>query len=205
MTHEAIRIIREEHAALAAMLRSMLLLLDQHKRAGTPPDFSILRAMLFYVDEFPEKRHHRKESELLFPMLRARTPMSRDLLDHLDAEHASGERRIRNVEHALLGYEMLGEPRRAAFEQVLGEYVNFYLAHMAVEERELLPLAEKVLTSDDWSVFDRAFAANRDPFAGHAPEVDYQAFYTRIVNAVPEPIGLGPALTQGRAARSDDS
>jgi len=202
MTHPAIQVIRDEHHALAAMLRSMLLLLKQHKRENSSPDFSVLRAMLFYVDEFPEKRHHRKESELLFPRLRARTPLSRELLDQLDSDHAGGERRIRNVEHALLGYEMLGEPRREAFERVLDEYVDFYLAHMALEERELLPLAEKVLTADDWEDLDRAFAANRDPFAGHEPEVDYRALYSRIVNAVPEPIGLGPASSvRQRAGR----
>jgi len=76
MTHTTTRIIREEHAALSAMLRSIVLLLAQHRRLGTLPDFGALRAMLFYVDEFPEKRHHRKESELLFPKLRARTPLS---------------------------------------------------------------------------------------------------------------------------------
>ena len=74
MSHDALRIIREEHAALSAMLRSILLLLAQHRREGSLPDFATLRAMLFYVDEFPEKRHHLKESELLFPKLRARTP-----------------------------------------------------------------------------------------------------------------------------------
>src|SRR4051794_35061815 len=117
MTHAAIRIIREEHVALAAMLRSILLLLEQHRRAATQPDFAALRAMLFYVDEFPEQRHHRKESELLFPKLRARTPLSRELLDKLDADHELGEHMIRELEHALLGFEMLGEARRLAFER----------------------------------------------------------------------------------------
>ena len=77
MSHATTRIICEEHAALSAMLRSILLLLAQHRRQGSLPDFTALRSMLFYVDEFPEKRHHRKESELLFPKLRARTPLSR--------------------------------------------------------------------------------------------------------------------------------
>lgn len=199
MAHITTKVIREEHAALAAMLRSMLLLLTQHRNQGTLPDCSVLRAMLFYVDEFPEKRHHRKESEVLFPKLRARTPLSRDLLDHLDEDHARGERNIRNVEHALLGFEMLGEPRREAFEQAIEEYVNFYLAHMALEEREILPLAERVLTEEDWSDLDKAFGANLDPMTGHEPETDYRSFFTRIVNIVPAPIGLGPSTP--KAAR----
>ena len=191
MPHATTRIIREEHAALSAMLRSILLLLAQHRRQGTLPDFAALRAMLFYVDEFPEQRHHRKETELLFPKLRARTPLARDVLDHLDADHASGERSIRDLEHALLGFEMMGEPRREAFEQAAERYVSFYLEHMAMEERQILPLAEQVLSDDDWAELDAAFGANRDPLTGHEPEADYRALFTRIVNMVPAPIGLG--------------
>ena len=193
MSHATTRIICEEHAALSAMLRSILLLLAQHRRHASLPDFTALRSMLFYVDEFPEKRHHRKESELLFPKLRARTPLSRDLLDHLDADHARGERNIRDLEHALLGFEMMGEPRRQAFEQAAQRYVEFYLAHMALEEQQILPLAERVLTPQDWADLDDAFTANRDPLTGHEPEADYRALFTRIVNAVPAPIGLGSA------------
>ena len=195
MQHATIRIIREEHSALAAMLRSIVLLLDQHRRDRTQPDFRALRAMLFYVDEFPEQRHHRKESELLFPKLRARTPLSRELLDRLDTEHARGEHMIRELEHALLGFEMLGEPRRAAFEEAARRYVDFYFSHMGLEEREILPLAERVLTREDWIELDEAFEANRDPLTGrYAPEPDYQALFTQIVGIVPAPIGLGGSL-----------
>ena len=191
MPHTTTRIIREEHMALSAMLRSILLLLEQHRRQATPPDFAALRAMLFYVDEFPEQRHHRKESELLFPKLRARTPLARDMLDKLDTDHAQGEHMIRELEHALLGFEILGDSRRLAFEQAAQRYVDFYLAHMAMEEREILPLAERVLTEQDWLDLDQAFEANRDPLTGHEPEADYRALFTRIVGIVPAPIGLG--------------
>jgi hemerythrin-like domain-containing protein len=193
MTHATTRIIREEHAALSAMLRSILLLLAQHRREGTLPDFAALRAMLFYVDEFPEKRHHRKESQLLFPKLRARTPLSRDLLDRLDDDHRRGEHNIRELEHALLGFEMMGERRRPDFERAAERYVDFYLGHMAMEEQQILPLAERVLTDADWEQMDEAFSANQDPLTGHEPDEDYRALFTRIVNAVPAPIGLGRA------------
>src|SRR5512139_3391443 len=178
MTHRAIDIIRDEHAALSAMLRSILLLLAQHRRDGTLPDFAALRAMVFYVDEFPEKRHHRKESDLLFPKLRARSPQHRELLDRLDLDHARGEMRIRELEHALLAFEMLGESRRARFEETASRYVDFYLAHMGLEEREILPLAQMALTAADWRELDEAFAANRDPLTGAEPEAEYAQLFT---------------------------
>ena len=193
MSRIALRIIVDEHKALAAMLRSILLLLAQPRALHGSPDFASLRAILFYVDEFPEKRHHRLETELLFPKLRARTPLSHDVLDHLEDDHSRGEHNIRELEHALLAYEMMGESRREAFEQAAQIYVDFYLKHMRLEEQQILPLAEKVLTPQDWVEIDAAFEGNRDPLTGHEPSEEYRALFTRIVNAVPAPIGLGQA------------
>lgn len=186
-THDALTTIRREHAALRAVLRALVMLLERHRREGTAPDFALLRAMLFYVDEFPEQRHHRRESEVLFPKLRARTPLARELLDRLDHDHAWGERRIRHVEHALLAFDMLGESRRRAFEMAVDDYADFYLRHMALEEREILPLAERVLTRDDWDELDEAFARNRDALAGQASDAVYDRLFARIVCLLPGP------------------
>ncbi len=194
MKPSALRTIHREHAALSAMLRSLLPLLERYRRRGTLPDFGALRAMLFYLDEYPEQRHHRQESELLFPKVRARSPLARELIDQLDEDHRRSERSVRDLEHALLGFEMLGESRRLAFEQAAKRYVDAYLAHMALEEQQLLPLASRVLTPEDWLEIDEAFEANQDPLTGHAPEAEFQAIFTRIVNLLPAPLGLGEAI-----------
>lgn len=191
MSHPALTIIRDEHGALSAMLRSLSMLLAEHRRHGSLPDFSVLRAMLFYVDEFPEQLHHSKETQLLFPKLRERCPQIASVLDRLDREHARGERAIRDLEHDLLAFEVLGEPRRAAFEQAVDRYIDFYLSHMRIEEEEVLPLALKHLSAEDWKELDTAFLANRDPLTGHEPEDDYRALFSRIVNVLPAPLGLG--------------
>ncbi|MCY1250355.1 hypothetical protein D9M72_639850 [compost metagenome] len=88
---------------------------------------------------------------------------------------------------------MLGESRREAFEKTVEGYVDFYLNHMASEEREILPLAERVLSANDWQDLDEAFAQNRDPMTGHVPDFEYNALFTRIVNMAPAPIGWGRA------------
>ena len=81
MTNDALKIIHDEHAALAVMLRTMGVLLDAYRKHGAAPDFGLFRAMLFYVDEYPEKLHHQKESALLFPRLRRRAPQLGAVLD----------------------------------------------------------------------------------------------------------------------------
>ena len=194
MSHATLTIIRDEHQALAAMLRSLSMLLAEHRRKGVPPDFGVLRAMLLYVDEFPEKLHHTKESELLFPMLRSRSAEAAEVLDKLDHDHAQGEKAIRDLEHDLLAFEVLGGDRAASFEKSANRYVDFYLAHMGVEENQVLPLAQRVLTDADWAELDAAFMKNRDPLTGHEPDDVYRPLFSRIVMTAPAPIGLGPAL-----------
>ena len=199
MTQPALTIIRQEHAALSAMLRSLTLLLGEHRRRNSLPDFGVLRAMLFYVDEFPEKLHHAKESECLFPKLRERSRDARDVLERLDHEHVRGGRAIRDLAHELLGFEVMCETaqmpaRRERFEQALQRYVDFYLEHMRVEESVVLPLAEQVLSAADWAEVNAAFAAHRDPLAGQPPDDAYLPLFVKIVNALPAPLGLGSAL-----------
>lgn len=191
MRHTALDIIQDEHQALAAMLRSLSMLLAQARREHHLPDFEILRAMLFYVDEFPERLHHRKESELLFPKLLQRAPELAPVIERLERDHAQGESAIRELEHALLAFEVMGEPRRAAFEQAVERYIRFYLEHMAVEEQEVLPVARRSFTPDDWLVVDAAFAANLDPLTGHEASPDYAPLFRKIVLTAPAPIGLG--------------
>ena len=193
----AVRVIRAEHDALAAMLRTLPLLLDAQRRVGTPPDFGALRAMLFYVDEFPERLHHAKESELLFPKLRARAPDLRDVLDDLDGDHAQGERAIRELQHSLLAWEQMGEVRRDKFEQQLKVYTARYLRHMKREETEVLPRAAGVFSADDWAELDEAFGSHQDPLAprpGQAVDEAYAPLRQRILAALPAPFGWGPAL-----------
>lgn len=187
----ALEVIRDEHQALAAMLRSLKMLLAQASRNGSMPDFEVLRAMMFYVDEFPEKLHHTKESELLFPMLRQRAPELAPVLDRLDADHARGEQAIRNVEHALLAFEVMGESRRQAFEDAVDRYVQGYLEHMAIEEQRILPESQRLLTAEDWAELDAAFAANKDPLTGHEAADEYRDLFRMIVQNAPAPIGLG--------------
>ena len=193
MRHLALDVIHDEHQALAAMLRSMSLMVSQAHRQGQAPDFGVLRAMLFYVDEFPERLHHPKESELLFPRVRERCPELAEALDRLDAEHARGEAAIRKLEHALLAYEMLGPSRRAAFDEALAQYIDGYLNHMRTEENAVLPAAVKHLSEADWAALDAAFAANRDPLTGHPAADEFEPLFRRIVMTAPAPIGVGRA------------
>jgi hemerythrin-like domain-containing protein len=197
--HPTIRVIRDEHGALSAVLRSIGLLLHESKRLGHPLDFTVLRAMLFYIDEFPEKVHHTKESELLFPKLRERSAELAAVLGRLDADHRTSHGAVRELEHELLTLEMMAEApdaaqRRARFEARVDDYLTSYLEHMRVEETEVLPLAERVLTAVDWAELDAAFMKNRDPLTHREGDDAFRPLFKRILMTLPAPLGLGPAM-----------
>lgn len=192
MTIHSLQIIRDEHAALSAMLRSMEMMLA--RGPGDEPErfFDVLRAMLFYIDEFPERLHHPKESELLFPRVVRRAPETQETVNKLDADHAISESAVRELQHMLLAWELIGDSRHQAFETAARNYIAQYLAHMRLEESVLLPAAERVLSGDDWRVIDSAFAANEDPLTGTYPrDPVYDRLFTRIVMRAPAPIGVG--------------
>lgn len=196
MTHEALRVIRDEHATLAAMLQS----LTQMVKRGPDPDgsgkhelyFDVLRAMLFYIDEFPEQHHHPKESDLLFPRVARAVPHLVPVIDQLERDHHNGEPRVRKLMHLLMAWEYLGDSRRKAFEEEVTRYIDFYLQHMRLEETDILPAAERHLTDADWHALNAAFATNRDPLNSRVPrDPQFDRLFTRIVMRAPSPVGLG--------------
>jgi hemerythrin-like domain-containing protein len=192
MPRESLRIIRDEHESLAAMLRSIRMMLDLGPERDTARFFDVMRAMLFYIGEFPERLHHTKESELLFPRVVQLAPQTADTIAQLDKDHRHGESAVRELQHQLLAWELIGETRRATFETAIKNYIVFYLEHMQLEETEILPVAQQVLNAADWDELDSAFATNCDPLTGKYPrDPSYDRLFYRIVSQAPAPIGLG--------------
>ena len=194
MTSSCLQIIREEHAAVSAVLRSLLMLIDNGP--GDQPErfFDVLRAMLFYIDEFPEKRHHPKESNLLFPRIARALPALLPVIQRLEADHMRGEGKVRELQHLLLAWELIGDSRRQVFVDAASAYVSFYLEHMRTEETELLPAAAGALTVKEWDDLAAAFEGDRDPLAGGVRDASYDRLFTRIVLRTPAPIGAGASL-----------
>ena len=194
MSRTSLQTIYQEHAALSAMLQSLLQMLD--RGPGDTPErfFDVLRAMLFYIDEFPERLHHPKESNLLFPRVVRLAPETMEAVVQLEKDHAHSEVAVRELQHLLLAWELVGESRHAAFDSAMRQYVQSYLDHMKLEETAILPVAQAVLSDADWAALDAAFASNSDPLTGQHPrDPAYDRLFTRIVMRAPAPIGVGEA------------
>ena len=188
--NKAIRIIRDEHRSISAVLSGLKELALAARKPGVQPEFPVFRAMIHYIDEFPERLHHPKEDHYLFARLAERAPATRPLVEELRAEHILGAKLVRDLESALLAFEVDGAKAAAAFDAAVNAYAQFHWDHMRKEEALLLPLAEKHLTEADWRWIEDAFAGNQDPIAD-LRERDFEKLYSRIVGLAPAPVGLG--------------
>jgi hemerythrin-like domain-containing protein len=187
---DAISILKSEHRSISAVLHGLKELARMAQDAKVRPRFQVLRSMLRYMDEYPERLHHPKENDHIFSRLVAREPSARLLVEELQAEHEEGARLIRELERALLFFEEGWPAAASEFQQAVDAYADFHWKHMRKEEQQLLPLAERALTPEDWKAINEAFAVNRDPVAG-LQERDFEQLFSRIANLAPAPVGLG--------------
>ena len=187
----ALNVILDEHRSLAAVLHGLKYLVDQVRDGRRKPAFEVLRAMVHYIDVFPDQLHHPKEDRYLFARLRLRSTEVNSVLDQLEAEHIHGAKLIRDLEQDLLRWEMGGEKNFGAFAEKVKQYADFHWHHMRQEEQVVLPLAERVLTEEDWREIDAAFAGNADPLMDKQVGKDFEHLFKRIVALAPPPIGVG--------------
>jgi hemerythrin-like domain-containing protein len=187
---ESIAVLKSEHRSISAVLHALKELARMAHDATARPPFQVLRSMVRYIDEYPERLHHPKEDEHLFARLKVRAPEARLLVEELQAEHQEGARLIRELERALLFMEEGWPVGARELRKAVDAYAEFHWKHMRKEEQQLLPLAERHLLPEDWKAIDAAFAANTDPIAG-MEERDFDKLFSRIVSLAPQPVGLG--------------
>ena len=192
MMRKAVRILRDEHRSISAVLQCLQQLTRLAQDPAIKPDFAVFRAMIYYIDTFPERLHHPKEDNFLFARLVRRSDAARPLVAKLMAEHVEGARLVRELERAMLAFEETWPRGAQDLAAAVNAYAEFHWAHMRCEEQELLPLAETALIEEDWEAIEAAFAGNADPIADLRDQ-DFDKLFTRIVNIAPAPIGLGEA------------
>ena len=185
MKHTSLRLIRDEHRSLAAVLRAIEHVVAKANAAEQMPDFSLLRAMLYYLREFPERRHHPHEDQVLFARIKTRTRDADAAIAELQDEHNQGEELLATLAKALDDWESGATDAGARFAATLSGFTVFYFAHMQKEEQLVLPVAERVLSAEDWHAVHVAFEANRDPMFGEDTANEFRHLFSRIMQFVP--------------------
>jgi hemerythrin-like domain-containing protein len=180
------RVIRREIGALPQLFRSAA---DDPRRAKIVGAHA--REMLDFLHT-----HHSGEDELLWPVLRPRVELDAELIDRMEAQHGEIARAIDNVNRDLPGWSTSGDAQAGERMATALESAHpVLLAHLAEEERRILPLvAAHFSQSERDALGEHGFAAvpgkRRLVILGHILEEADDAERAHFMHHVPSPARL---------------
>ncbi len=138
---EATGRLDEEHRVIERALPMM-----EHVDGVGEGDAQVVEFFRMFVDAC----HHRKEEIVLFPALEARgVPRNKGLIRELLQEHGDGRRMLREIGGLLHPAQDEFADSRILLRRRVRDYVAHLRKHIAKEDAQLWPLAERVLTPDD--------------------------------------------------------
>ena len=184
----AIALIKDEHRALARMLGAMQALVTRYRDTAAERNFELFDAMLRYIENVPDRLHHPKEDQVLFPPLAKRSGEGKQLVAELERDHARGEPMITALRGAFHAFSYGTANGLNLLATAVDEFAEFYWDHMRKEEQRLLPLAVAHFTAEDWQRVASAFGDNTDPLFGAELADDYRQLYLHIAELTPTPL-----------------
>jgi len=190
----ALDIMKREHLSLNTVLHvlnQLLLDLESGHLTSNDVDYELIEKIMSYIEEFLDTMHHPKEDNYLFPALLKKTSESNDVIMELQEQHKKGVEHRKRLE---IHIQAMKDKHPGQVEKVidaLKDYLGAHREHMKLEDTVIMPLAERVLTEEDWAPIDEAFNQNKDPVFGDAPQNKFRKMLSDITYMAPAPIGLG--------------
>ncbi len=178
----SLEFIHEEHRNIARVLRALEKLAGDDTVLKRSVATDLLTSMLYYLRVYPYAVHHPKEERHLFPAVTAKDATAAAAVDALHKEHAEGYALLQRIEIAAA--EAGAEGGLARLKETILAYVGHEYRHMEREEKEILPVAERVLAPAAVSAMRRHFAAHADPVFGENIRAGFDALHQYIMAKV---------------------
>jgi hemerythrin-like domain-containing protein len=146
------------------------------------PDYALMLDIVYYLRHFPDRFHHPRE-DVAFRRLVEHAPEMAPLVARLEQEHriigAAGDELLRClnqvVDEAVIP--------RATVEAAAATYLAYYRTHLSTEETKIMPLAERLLTPEDWAAAAAAIPHGADPLFGKDVNMRYKQLRREIAVA----------------------
>lgn len=181
---DTIALWHAEHKHFARLLD----LLEQQVvafHADDGPNYELMLDVVSYLRYYPDRLHHPRE-DVAFARLSERDPRLKPLVDQLQQEHrvivAAGTELLAYLQQVVDDVVV----ERARVEAAAATYLVYYRRHLALEDRDLVPRAEKLLTPQDWEAVVAAVPAGADPLFGENFEPRYRELRRQIALATPD-------------------
>jgi hemerythrin-like domain-containing protein len=169
---------RQEHLNFARLLDLLERELDRF-HAGEAPNYELMLDVMYYMTHVPDLFHHPRE-DLAFERIRERDGSTGPSIDVVRHQHSGlrrdGDKLAEQLDDIVNG----GIRDRESVETAGRMYVAAFRGHMDIEDRTLIPLARRVLDTEDWAHIDAAIADEADPVFGPSVAQRYAALGEQI-------------------------
>ena len=173
-------LLRQEHRNI----EKLLLVLERELSvfdSGERPDYEVIGAVIAYFQVYPDTYHHPQE-DMVFAKLKARDPKAAANIGDLAAEHRSGAERLRRVLQAVDSVLMDQEVLRHTVDDIIRDFITHARCHIAKEERDFFPAADKALQPQDWAeIASSRSAGQKDPLFSEIAEERFDTVRRHIL------------------------
>jgi hemerythrin-like domain-containing protein len=131
--------LREEHQKIEKVLCVLEQELTVFDRDGRP-DYTKIKAVIRYFQEYPDCCHHPKE-DLIFEKLKVRDPAAATRIGDIEVEHQDGAEKLQRLEDMMRSVLAGHDIPPKTFADVMREFIDQERKHMEMEERGLFRVA----------------------------------------------------------------
>ena len=158
--------LRQEHHNIARLLGALEHQIDVFAGEGAP-DYDVVRGIADFFMEYPDRCHHPKE-DLVFSRLRERHQQEASTVADLLGEHRLAHDEALQFQHTISALLNDTDIARSAIVGAARTFIGDQRRHMQGEEDRFFPLAEELLTAEDWSAIEASLMARADPRGAEA-------------------------------------
>ena len=162
---------------------SRLLALLQHEvdvlATTEAPNYPLMLDIIEYLRDYADRYHHPRE-DAVFSRLLHYLPDRQLPLARLQQEHRVIANAGTTLQRLLEEVQSDAVLSRVEVEVAAATYLVYYGNHIAREEEDILPLAARALSADDWRAAAAAAPAGHDPLFGNGAQERFRDLRRRI-------------------------
>jgi hemerythrin-like domain-containing protein len=177
-------------------MAALLQLLEQRasgRKKLTPGDLCLLRDVVSYLHDFPDRVHHPTEN-LLFDRLLKRRP---DLAEEVAGLRSEHEQLAEETLALLEGLEqaITGSASQRSLRAQVVRFTASQRAHMEREGRKVFGVAKTELLKSDWTALGRRTKLHADPLFGDEVQPRHRLLFEFLVH--PERSSMAAMMAAG--------
>lgn len=176
--HSLLERLGKDHKNLERILDLLTLQLD-HFYAGRESDFDLKIELLEYMETYADLGHHPLE-DVIYEAGKKRIGDKVELLERLQSQHDDLTMLTRKFRQSLENILQGGVMTREELETEGREFIALQRLHLDLEENEVFPLLDKVLTDKDWTEIEKSVPRYDDPVFEAPDKIRFQTLFAYL-------------------------